>query len=184
MATARRDTWIRKKNMNSWQPFLLPRDANPCNPKSNRFRPHILLRFELNASAHNNTLTSLDYESQTTINHTMASEQKLHTIKKRIEFALFLKVLLRYLQKSNQFFLLEQTRLVVSSCTTGHRMGDPSCSRLVESIETRLRKLVGEQNWRLAKGLTRYYNMARHQQRHAVLGSNLLSNFQAPIAQH
>jgi hypothetical protein len=114
----------------------------------------------------------------------MASEHKLQTLEKRIEFALFLKVLLTHLRKSHQYLLMQQARLVVRRCTTGHRMGDPSSSQLVESIESRLRKLVGEQNWRLAKGLTRYFNMTRHRQKHSILGSNLLSNIQAPIAQH
>ena len=75
----------------------------------------------------------------------------------RVEFALFLKVLLRCLERSKEYFILQQARLVVMTCTRGHKMGDPSFHPLVEQIEIRLKKLVGDRIWKQARALTRFY---------------------------
>ena len=101
---------------------------------------------------------------------------------KRVEFALFLKVLLRCLEKSNQSLLLQQARLVVVTCTRGNRMGDPSFSPLSSAIEMRLRKLIGDHEWQQAKNYTRFYQRRQEVRRYrqVVASSNV---FHRPIVQ-
>jgi hypothetical protein len=81
-----------------------------------------------------------------------------------MKFALFLKVLIRYLEKTDQTSILRQVRLVVLACIRGHRMGDPTFMPLEESIEIRLKKLVNSSTWEQAKRYTIYY-MRRSQTR-------------------
>ena len=81
---------------------------------------------------------------------------------RRVEFALFLKIIIKCLEKSEQFFLLHQARLVVMTCTRGQKMGDPSFSPLSDAIEMRLKKLISEDKnnkdvWRKAKNYTDIY---------------------------
>jgi hypothetical protein len=81
----------------------------------------------------------------------------------RVEFALFLKVLLHCLERSKEYVLLEKARLVVMNCTRGYKTGDPNFSPLVEAIEIRLKKLVGDRIWKQAREYTRFYIARRHQ---------------------
>lgn len=76
---------------------------------------------------------------------------------RRVSFALFLKILLTHLEKSKQYLVLQQVRLVVMTCTKGHKMGDPSFHPLLDSIELRLRKLVDDDSWRKVQDYTQIY---------------------------
>lgn len=76
---------------------------------------------------------------------------------RRVEFALLLKILFKCLEKSKQYFLLRQARLVVMTCTRGQKMGDPSFSPLSDAIEIRLKKLISNNVWRQAKNYTEIY---------------------------
>jgi len=75
----------------------------------------------------------------------------------RVEFALFIKVLLRHLQRTRQYTLLQQCRLVIITCTRRMRMGDPDFIPISEAIERRLFDIVGKGNWKKAQAYTRYY---------------------------
>lgn len=84
-------------------------------------------------------------------------EQDYHDHDERVEFALFLKIIIRCLERSKHYFLLRQARLVVKTCTIGHKMGDPNFSPLVDAVEMRLKKLVGDRIWKQARAYTKIY---------------------------
>jgi hypothetical protein len=94
----------------------------------------------------------------------------------RARFALFLKVLIRCLERSNQTSVLRQTRLVVLACIRGHKMGDPSFYPLDRSIEMRLKKLVDYNTWEKAKSYTKYYIRMKQQQAVARRYNQLVNN--------
>jgi hypothetical protein len=75
----------------------------------------------------------------------------------RVEFILFLKVLMHVLQKSNKHILLHQARLVVMTSVEQYKSGDPSVSCLEHEVGARLKKLIDSATWDLAKRYTTYY---------------------------
>lgn len=85
-----------------------------------------------------------------------------YTKREKAEFALFLKILMRCLEKSGQTFLMQQTRLTVLTCVRGCKIGDPTFCPLIGSIELRLKKLVGERIWEQAKDYTNYFLERQH----------------------
>jgi hypothetical protein len=76
---------------------------------------------------------------------------------KRIEFAIFLKVLIRCLENAHQESMLRQTRLVVMACIRGHDMGGTSFYSLEDAIELRLKRIVHAATFTQAKRYARYY---------------------------
>jgi hypothetical protein len=88
-------------------------------------------------------------------------DNRTHTRKplrdKRIEFAIFLKVLLRCLEISEQKSVERQSRLVVLACIRGLSRGDPSFYPLEDAIEYQLKRLVDERTWDKAKWYIQYY---------------------------
>lgn len=75
----------------------------------------------------------------------------------RLEFAIFLKILLRYLKQQKLYLLLEKVRNLVMRCTYQNRKGNPYYSPLVQTLQSRLRKLVGENIWNRVKTYTVLY---------------------------
>ena len=80
-----------------------------------------------------------------------------YTKQEKTEFALFLKVLLRCLEKVNQLFLMQQVRLTVLTCVRGSKIGDSSFYPLIEAIEIRVKKLVGSSMWEQAQTYTGWF---------------------------
>jgi hypothetical protein len=81
----------------------------------------------------------------------------------RIRFALFLKILLTRLHKSGLYTLHQKARRVVSFCARRNKVGDPNFSQLVDSVEVRLRELVGETHWIRSHTYMRHYINSRSQ---------------------
>jgi hypothetical protein len=81
----------------------------------------------------------------------------------RITFAVFLKVLIRCLERSNQTGVLNEARLIIRTCCRGHKLGDPSYTSLDRSIDRELRLLIDKTTWNRARRYTLYY--LRQQQR-------------------
>ena len=75
----------------------------------------------------------------------------------RLRFLLFLKILIQHLRDTRNYYLLAKSKLLIKAVVRHNRMGDPQFSDLMESIERRLRPLVGEQHWRRAHLLMRHY---------------------------
>ena len=75
----------------------------------------------------------------------------------RTKFLLFVKILMQHLRDTRNFYLLAKSKLLIKAIVRHHRIGDPHFADLLESIERRLRALVGEQHWRRAHLLMTYY---------------------------
>ncbi len=75
----------------------------------------------------------------------------------RVRFALFVKVLFKYLDASGEVFLSAQGRELVRTSTKMNRCGHPSYWPLLDTLEKRLRELVGEVHWRRSHAYMRYY---------------------------
>jgi hypothetical protein len=76
---------------------------------------------------------------------------------KRIEFALFMTILIRCLEKSHQSSILRQARLVVLACIRSHKTGDINFDPLDEAIVHHLKKVVDEETWSQARRYTKFY---------------------------
>lgn len=100
-----------------------------------------------------------------TMNEQIKSRPHSSDHDRRVEFALFLKILFKYLEKSKQYLLLQQARLVVMTCTRGQKMRDSSFSPLSDAIEMRLKKLMSDNVWRKAKIYTKIYLTRPRRQR-------------------
>jgi hypothetical protein len=84
-------------------------------------------------------------------------EKRRQVLEQRTRFALFLRILLKRLERSGEKDLLQQAKRIVSICNKRHKMGDPKFAAFVDSMETALRKLVGEQHWIRCHSYMRYY---------------------------
>ena len=65
----------------------------------------------------------------------------------RLQFAFFIKILLQLLRDGNDLLLYRQSRILIATCTSRHRIGDRQFSPLTNAIASRLRPLVGEEHW-------------------------------------
>ena len=66
-------------------------------------------------------------------------------------FLIFVKILFKCLEKSEDPRLKPRAKAVVTECTRGNRMGDTNYMPLQDAVERRLRRHVGEQHWTRAK---------------------------------
>lgn len=90
--------------------------------------------------------------------------EKKKLLDQRTRFTLFLKILLKRLESSGEKDLVQQAKLIVSICNRRHKIGDPKFESLVESMESALRSLVGEQHWIRCHAYMRYYIMKQQKQ--------------------
>lgn len=82
-----------------------------------------------------------------------------------IRFALFVKILFKYLDDIGEVSLSTKGRYLVRMSTKMNRKGHPAFQPLLERLEKRLRDLVGEVHWRRAHGYMRYYLSKRRAER-------------------
>jgi len=73
--------------------------------------------------------------------------QSRRLLGEREKFLLFVKVIFRYLEKSNNKRLHQQAKAIVFECTRRNRMGDSNYASLRDAVETRLRYLLGDDAW-------------------------------------
>ena len=119
---------------------------------------------------HYNTTTSLSLKHMgvrvsshpRTLRSIPASSHHAKLQQQRLRFALFLKILFKRLQESDDKLLYVQAKMLVLSCSQRSRMGDMQYTPLVDAIEVRLRELVGEVHWRRAHGYMRYFISSRN----------------------
>ena len=83
---------------------------------------------------------------------------------KRARFVLFVKILFKCLEQSGDAFLIQQTKRLISdfskiSRNTSHslQMFQYGDSNIASSMESQLRGLVGESNWKRAEKYMKYY---------------------------
>ena len=75
----------------------------------------------------------------------------------RLRFALFLKILYKGLRESGDEELFVNAQRLLFFVTSKNRGGDPNYWPLMDSLEKRLRILVGEPHWRRAHLLLHIY---------------------------
>jgi hypothetical protein len=86
---------------------------------------------------------------------TMSS--KTRALLEKRQFLIFIRILFKCIDRSNNPTLRLQAKEVVTDCTRRNRMGDSSCSPLQHAIACRLKEIVGDMHWNQAKIYTNYY---------------------------
>lgn len=85
-----------------------------------------------------------------------ANKQQQHSQKRR--FAVFVKILFRELDRSeDRAELRDIAKSIVLDCTHRNRLGDPAYQPLMEAVDQRLRRHVGEVYWRRAHLYLQHY---------------------------
>jgi hypothetical protein len=86
-------------------------------------------------------------------------------------FALFVKILFKQLQQSQESSpeLCEMARTIVLDCTRRNRLNDPDYIPLMDAVDRRLRRHVGEAHWRKAHLYMQQY-MTREECRNKAPG--------------
>lgn len=79
----------------------------------------------------------------------------------RARFLVFIKILFKCLDQANEHQIRDQAKKIVAECTRRNRMGDPNFTPLIDAVEKRLRRFVGESHWRKASLLLRHF-AAKH----------------------
>ena len=87
-----------------------------------------------------------------------SSENPVVTKEHRARFLVFIKILFKSLDNTNEHELRDRAKRIVAECTRRNRLGDPLFSPLVEAVERRLRRVVGEAHWRKASLLLRHFS--------------------------
>jgi hypothetical protein len=81
--------------------------------------------------------------------------------RQRRDFLLFVRVLIKCIEQSRNYKLTLQTKALVAECVKRNRMGDPHFSPLQDSMEIRLRGLVGPNYWHQAKDYIHCFQQAK-----------------------
>ena len=94
-------------------------------------------------------------------------------LNEREKFLLFIKILFRYLDRTDNPRLIQKAKLVVAECTRRNRMGDLNYTPLQSAVEARLRGTIGIEHWTRAKMYCDYYCQTKglvshHQQVHPM----------------
>jgi len=76
-----------------------------------------------------------------------SQSQSRRPLGEREKFLLFVKVIFRYLEKTNNQRLHQQAKAIVYECTRRNRMGDSNYASLRDAVEVRLRLLLGDDAW-------------------------------------
>ena len=78
--------------------------------------------------------------------HAFSLPNQQNSLDTQQQFLLFMKVLFMYVRGVDTR-ALEQVKTIVSTCTLRNRLQDPAYTPLMDSIELRLRKFLGEDHW-------------------------------------
>ncbi|GAX27348.1 hypothetical protein FisN_23Lu124 [Fistulifera solaris] len=74
----------------------------------------------------------------------------------RSMFVVFVKVLLRYMDKLSDERLTQRTKHAIAECTRLHRSGALGFTSLSDALEIRLRSLIGDEHWNRAQNYCTY----------------------------
>ena len=92
-------------------------------------------------------------------NHVVVGSTSTACQKRR--FLLFIKILFKSLEQACEFETRDRAREIVSDCTRRNRLEDPAFTPLIDVIDQRLRRYVGEAHWRRAHMYMHHYLMTR-----------------------
>jgi len=129
----------------------LPSDSSPSSerPSTSAASPAVTTRVATSQQAH-------IPEENNQHNHYRGENR-------RLQFALFLKILLNVLLRAGETDLYHQVKKAVHDSIERHnRMQDPSFEPMVELLEAHLWLIVGDKFWNEAIGLRRTYWLKRH----------------------
>jgi hypothetical protein len=92
-------------------------------------------------------------QSNSATNTTILGRYRYRYLSEKQKFAVFIKVVFKVLERSNDQAMLYRAKTIVNQCTQRNRMGDSSFMPLQEAILIRLRCTVGERYWTRAKSV-------------------------------
>ena len=72
-------------------------------------------------------------------------------LSEREQFVVFVKILFKCIEQSDDQNLRLKAKAIVNECTRRNRMGDSNYTPLQDAVERRLKKIVGELYWARAK---------------------------------
>lgn len=112
------------------------------------------VRLDVKVDTNSNTTETGLIPPSTTIgnnNNNMAVSVPESMVEKRW-FLIFIKILFKSLDQSDDVSLetREAARAIVADCTRRNRLGDPNYRPLMEAVDQRLRRHIGERHWRKA----------------------------------
>ena len=84
-------------------------------------------------------------------------------VEERRQFLVFIKILFKCLDQANGPKIRDKAKKIVAECTKRNRQGDPNFHPLLQAVEFRLRRFVGEIPWRKSLLLLKYYQQTREQ---------------------
>ena len=77
----------------------------------------------------------------------LGSTCRPRTSNDRNKFFLFIKIFLKYIEKTKLVSIRHRAKAIITDCTYRNRLGDPDCTPLQDAINFKLRILVGEIHW-------------------------------------
>ena len=100
------------------------------------------------------TVNALRGQVQHTPVHRVCSRSVQKGLNQRQEFFVLVKFLLKVLKDNEDMDRLVRAKAIIAECTHRNRNGDTAFSDLQASVQSRLRRTVGEVYWSQAKDLT------------------------------
>eukprot|EP00934_Nitzschia_sp_Nitz4_P001020 Nitzschia sp. Nitz4//scaffold53_size117307//43227//43535//NITZ4_003766-RA/size117307-processed-gene-0.10-mRNA-1//1//CDS//3329554193//1020//frame0 len=79
----------------------------------------------------------------------------------RENFLIFVKILFKVLDNQEQ--IKARAKRIVTECQRRNRLGDPTCTPLMDGVSRRMRHCVGEANWQRTHMLLHHFLSTRRQ---------------------
>lgn len=83
------------------------------------------------------------------------------TTQERENFLIFIKILFRILDDANEPHTTQMAKRIVLECRRKNQQGDPNYHPLMDAVERRLRRFIGEARWRRAHLFLHHYITTR-----------------------
>jgi hypothetical protein len=117
------------------------------------------------SSSNNDNNHSNNNNTSTSSTTRMAGASITPNTEQKKRFLLFVKILFKSLDQSNETSeLRENAKSIIADCTRRNRLGDPEYDPLMDAVDRRLRRHVGEVHWRKAHVYMQHYIRREHQQ--------------------
>ena len=105
---------------------------------------------------------------------------------RRRRLVLLTRILMKYLENTNNVTMLHRVKAVIRDCTKRHRLGDTSISPLQDAIESRLQIMVDDHIWNRVLMCLELY-MSQEQKKKSTIPSISASSSapaSAPMSNH
>lgn len=144
-------------NLSHLQNFARQQQQQQQQQQSNLFHTTLATSFSQNQTSaqtfpyYQQATQALHEQAPLSIRQTPSSNNNERSMSDRSKFMVFVKVLLRYLDKLNNERLTQRTKQVIAECTRLHRNGALGYTSLSDALEFRLRSLIGDEHWNRAQ---------------------------------